>query len=136
MSKSTTRRVRYYAYARRGDGLAWLDKTDHTYLTRYPHQVAYHQLEAFTGTTQLMTKEEHRMEQRKGRELAAAHHAINHGWPGAMETIHLEDPATGIVDTKEGWLRALAGECEGVVAQRLAGLVEVVWVEEPEPVEN
>lgn len=128
-----TRRVRYYAYARRGDGMAWLDKTDHTYLTRYPHQVAYHQLEGFTGATQLMTTEEHRMEQRKGRELAAAHNAINHGWPGAMEQVHLEDPATGIVDTREGWLQAMAGEGEGVVAQRLAQLVEVVWVEEPEP---
>lgn len=128
-----TRRVRYYAYARRGDGLAWLDKTEHTYLQRYPHQVAYHQLDAFTGTTQLMTKEEHRMEQRKGRDLAAARDAINGGCPGAMETIHLQDPTTGIVDTKDGWLRAWADEHESVVAQRLAGLVEVVWVEEPEP---
>lgn len=57
--------------------------------------------------------------------------------PGALETVHLMDPETGIVDTLEGWKEARgkwpARDKRGrTPTERWYALQEIVWVEEAE----
>lgn len=57
--------------------------------------------------------------------------------PGALETIHLMDPETGIVDTLEGWKQTRASwptvdQRGRSPTDRWYALQEIVWVEEPE----
>lgn len=63
--------------------------------------------------------------------------SLNFGIPGALATIHLMDPETGIVDTLEGWKQARgkwpSKDKRGrTPSDRWYALQETVWVEEAE----